>query len=166
MTTVVEILEVGKTPTEIKDFGFSWARETFRFWRAGAEFGSGIRARPTVANGFEYQSSGGQSSGKKEPRWPTTLGATIVDGSITWTCVALSTDGLWRYIQTSTWTAEDAGIVVDSSAMYNTAGTQASTVKVSGGADGTVRDVVNEVTFNDGVKLQAILRVTIEDEAD
>jgi hypothetical protein len=167
MSTCVKVEEVCKTPTDIKDWGFDWSGETFRFWRFGTAYDAAARVRPTVATGFEYEASGaGQSSGKKEPRWPITLGGTVVDGSITWTAVALSVAGLVRSISSSTWAAEDADITLSDPASINAAGTQFASVKVNGGTDGNTRDATNEVTFSDGVKLHAILRVTIEDEAD
>lgn len=165
--TCVRVEEVCKAPSDIKEWGFDWSGETFRFWRAGTEYDAGVHVRPTIATGFEYVSSGaGQSNGKKEPKWPTTLTGSVVDGSITWTAVALSTSGLFRTISTSTWTAEDSDISVGGASTINTAGTQFAGVEVSGGTDGNVRDAVNEVVFSDGIKLHAILRVTIEDEAD
>jgi hypothetical protein len=165
--TCVKVEEVCKAPRDIKDWGFDWSGETFRFWRAATEYDAGVHVRPTVATGFEYVSSGaGQSNGKKEPKWPTVLGGVVTDGSMTWTAVALSTAGLFRTLSTSIWEAEDSDITVGGTSIINTAGTQFAAVQVSGGTDGNVRDALNEVVFSDGIKLHAILRVTIEDEAD
>jgi hypothetical protein len=43
---------------------------------------------PTVPNGFRYEvtAGGGGASAAGEPVWPTTLGGTVVDGALTWTC--------------------------------------------------------------------------------
>jgi hypothetical protein len=43
---------------------------------------------PTVPNGFRYEctAGGGGASAGAEPAWPTTLGNTVVDGALTWTC--------------------------------------------------------------------------------
>lgn len=43
-------------------------------------------AIPTVPNGFVYVNFVGAFSGASEPVWPTTPGATVHDGSTTWTC--------------------------------------------------------------------------------
>ena len=57
-------------------------------WLALTAYGAGVYRLPTQANatGKIYVSSGG-TSGATEPTWPTTIGGTVVDGSITWTCV-------------------------------------------------------------------------------
>lgn len=43
---------------------------------------------PSVLNGCSYEVNGGGEgmSGSTEPNWPTTVGATVVDGNVTWTC--------------------------------------------------------------------------------
>lgn len=166
--TCVIIEDVCKRPTDVKDWAFNWAGETFRYFMLGGEYAAGTRIRPTVANGFEYEAGGnGQTSAKKEPTWPTTLGATVVSGSITFTCVAISTAGLFRSITSSVWEAETGSALTLSGDIFtNSAGNQSTYVKVAGGADDTVFDVVNRVIFSDGVELSAILRVTIDDEAD
>lgn len=44
---------------------------------------------PTVPNGFCYEvTTDSGSSGATEPTWPTTVGNTVTDGGITWTCRA------------------------------------------------------------------------------
>lgn len=41
---------------------------------------------PDVANGFYYVASKGGTSGATEPAFPTTIGNTVTDGGVTWTC--------------------------------------------------------------------------------
>ena len=43
--------------------------------------------RPTVENGFQYAAVAGGKSGSVEPTWPTTINATVDDGTIQWTAV-------------------------------------------------------------------------------
>lgn len=41
---------------------------------------------PTTPNGFTYVATTGGVKGSSEPSWPTTIGNTVSDGTITWTC--------------------------------------------------------------------------------
>ena len=61
--------------------------EAQNIWSAGTAFAAGSVVRPTPGfsqpngfRGFNFQSSGGTSSGT-EPTWPTTIGGTVVDGA-------------------------------------------------------------------------------------
>ena len=47
--------------------------------------------KPSVGNSRYYTTTGGGTTGGSEPTWPTTPGDTVVDGTVTWTCVAYST---------------------------------------------------------------------------
>ena len=54
-------------------------------WTASTVMTAGDFRRPVSANGRRYYASAGTTSGT-EPTWPTAYGATVVDGSVTWTC--------------------------------------------------------------------------------
>lgn len=56
-------------------------------WVSGTNYAMGDFRRPTVPNGFRYEvtADAGSAAGV-EPTWPTTIGVTVVDGGITWTC--------------------------------------------------------------------------------
>ena len=56
-------------------------------WAASTVYAAGAVRLPTTPNGYVYTSSGG-TSGASEPTWPTTIGATVVDNGMTWTCTA------------------------------------------------------------------------------
>lgn len=43
---------------------------------------------PTTANTYYYKATVAGTTGSTEPTWPTTVGGTVTDGSVTWTCVA------------------------------------------------------------------------------
>jgi hypothetical protein len=59
-------------------------------WAATTTFGSDTTAhfvRPTTGNGYVYRAQASGTTAGTEPTWPTTVGATVVDGSVTWTNV-------------------------------------------------------------------------------
>ena len=61
-------------------------------WVALTNYALGNTRRPSVPNGLAYEvTTDGGSSGASEPTWPTTIGATVVDGGLTWTAKAMST---------------------------------------------------------------------------
>jgi len=41
-----------------------------------------------IANNYCYECTTGGTTGAAEPTWPTTIGGTVVDGTVTWTCRA------------------------------------------------------------------------------
>lgn len=57
-------------------------------WEVEEPYSLGAYAEPTVLNGYCYEATAGGTSGAAEPEWPTTIGETVVDGTVTWTCRA------------------------------------------------------------------------------
>lgn len=117
-----------------------------RKWLANQPYAAGVRVRPAArpGTGFEYESSGGQSNGKKEPAWPTVLGQSVLDGSITWTCVALSHASLiWR-IAGVTYEAP-IGITNHAQPYLDEPGAQQIPIEVSGGTAGETYDLIVSV---------------------
>lgn len=55
-------------------------------WAASTAYAVGAFRTPTTANGFRYEVTTAGTSAASEPTWPTTLGGTVVDGTVTWTC--------------------------------------------------------------------------------
>ena len=49
-----------------------------------------VAVTPVTKNGRKYICTGAGTSGGTEPAWPTTIGATVADGTATWTCSELS----------------------------------------------------------------------------
>jgi len=67
---------IGDTVTEQPDY---------TTWAASTDYTTGSYVMPSTANGFFYEATTGGTSGSTEPTWPTTNGATVTDGSVTWT---------------------------------------------------------------------------------
>lgn len=63
-------------------------------WAANTAYALNDRKKPTAANGYHYVVTvAGTSHATTEPTWPTTEGATITDGTITWRCHATPVNG-------------------------------------------------------------------------
>ncbi len=61
-----------------------------RSWTAGATFSVGQNVTPTKqnANGYYFLCVTAGTAGTVEPTWPSQLGATVTDGTVTWRCAA------------------------------------------------------------------------------
>jgi len=71
------VAQISLTPTDTLDE-----------WTVATAYSLGDCVEPTVGNGKRYQATvGGTSHATTEPTWPTSLGSTVVDNTVTWTCV-------------------------------------------------------------------------------
>lgn len=68
-------------------------------WAPSTAYALGAKRRPSQPqrNGLAYQASVAGTSGAAEPGWPLELGATVVDGTVTWTAQEL--EDSWYAIQ-------------------------------------------------------------------
>jgi hypothetical protein len=84
-----------KRAGSVKAFTVDLSSRLRVFWLPGREYAVNDAVRPKVAQGFAFENLGvpGQS-GATEPIWPTLLGGTVVDGSLTWTAVIPGTNAL------------------------------------------------------------------------
>ncbi len=58
-------------------------------WDDTTVYGVGQQVVPTTLNGYIYECTvGGTSHATTEPTWPTTIGSTVTDGTVTWRCEA------------------------------------------------------------------------------
>ena len=55
-------------------------------WTASTSLPANGVYRPVVSNGFTYRVTVAGTTGATEPTWPTTAGATVANGSVTFTC--------------------------------------------------------------------------------
>jgi len=69
--------------------------ETLSAWAGTTAYIASDRIIPTVDNGFYYSPTVGGVSAGSQPTWPTTIGDTVTDGTITWECMGYyDPDGL------------------------------------------------------------------------
>lgn len=58
--------------------------DAYREWIGGRVVGVGAIVTPPVRNGHRYTATVGGTSSATAPVWPTTTGATVTDGTVTW----------------------------------------------------------------------------------
>lgn len=159
--------EVCKRAGERKMFpAFDLVQVFSRVWLPNHPFDAGVRIRPNERlSGFEYESSGGQSSAREPRRWPGALGEEIQDGSITWTAHEISNASLIYRIASVSYDVP-AGITLHEQPYVDAPGAQQVRIELSGGAAGKVYDVVAAVQATavgqSAPLYELVWRVTVE----
>jgi prepilin-type N-terminal cleavage/methylation domain-containing protein len=82
-----------KLVSDLRMAGYDYDRDGIPFssgsgvstWQPTRAYGLGAVVLPTVANGFTYICSDDGTSAATQPTWPTTVGNTVTDGTVTWT---------------------------------------------------------------------------------
>lgn len=98
-------------PGDNLDFAIEWSHWLSLRWSPGLAFAAGSVIRPRSSTGFEYLTAGGGMTAAAaipsvEPKWPTALGGAVQDGSVIWTCQAISTASLVSSIVSSSWLSD------------------------------------------------------------
>lgn len=57
-------------------------------WETVTPYAAEEIVTPSASNGYRYRAISGGTSGVAEPTWPTTIGDTVADSTITWLCDA------------------------------------------------------------------------------
>lgn len=148
-----------KRPGETIDRIIDFRGELFQPWRAGVEYAQNAYARPTRPNGFDYQvtSSGTGRTSAAEPRWPTTAGVTVTDGSLTWTCRAPSTSSMDPLTGSATVTSP-TGITVTHSSTDPLGDVR---LRIAGGTAGKDYSVLVAATSSGGQVVQCEVIVQV-----
>jgi hypothetical protein len=148
--------EITKDPGASRIVELELFNKAANFWRPNEQYATNEYIRPNIATGFAYQAAGAGTSGLREPRWPTVLNATVVDGSITWTCSAAGANGL-NAVSSPSAVSSPAGLTIASISVSETSKILAT---YSGGVGGQEYDAVFSFTLN-GVPRVARQRVKI-----
>lgn len=64
-------------------------------WTASTAYSVDDVVEPVTRNGYRYRVTVAGTSGGTQPTWPTTIGATVTDGGITWKCVSKTAPKAW-----------------------------------------------------------------------
>lgn len=83
-------------------------------WAATTAKVEGDYVKPTVANGYYYKTTTAGTTAASEPTWPTTIGGTVTDGTVVFTCAGKATlvSGT-DYTVTGSGIAVTAGVSID-----------------------------------------------------
>ena len=73
---------------QISGFSVADAIATIAAWKGGKAFGRNSVVKPTRANGRYYSARVVGVTAPQEPKWPESPGDAVVDGTVTWVCVA------------------------------------------------------------------------------
>ena len=136
----LETFTFEKTETEVIRLKVRLARLLEYVWQPGEDYATNDYIRPESPNGFSYRATTTGQSASRIPRFPKTLGATVIDGSVTWEASAIdgsSADGV-----------SSVNIIADTGITTGTPTTTGSlvTFSVSGGEKGRNYEISFEVT--------------------
>ncbi len=88
--------------TDVQVFGYS-NLALDKYWSASTTISLNEYYTPTTPNSIMYKCIVAGTTSSTEPTWPTTIGDTIIDGTVTWECVspAVTPGGQFAYIYTT-----------------------------------------------------------------
>lgn len=105
-----------KDPDEALPIRLDWFEFCVNAWRPNERFEQGEVVRPEVGTGFAYQAQNLGTSAMRRPRWPLSIGSTVIDGSITWICIDADTNGI-NTLEAPSAYSEPAGLTIGSLAV-------------------------------------------------
>lgn len=165
MAECVQTLEVCKAASERQWYAFNLTDEFSIRWQPSYPYEAAQAVRPTTrkSTGLEYVSSGGVSNGVREPEWPTVVGETVTDGSITWTARAISFSTLGERLASvdpAEWIT-DGDLILSDQVEQDLPALQEVRIWASGGTVGEVYDCSVVVETASGALFECRLKVTI-----
>lgn len=142
-----------KHPEATLDYAVDFEEECARLWSRLTDFSAGECIRifdGGKAVGFEFEPSTPGRSGVRKPYFPSVVGETVDDGSIVWTCRAISSASLLRTISgTPTWEVDDDAVTISGETVSGLKGI----ANMAGGVDGDDYVVTVTAATSDGLVL-------------
>lgn len=114
------------------------------FWRPNELYATNEFIRSEQSPGFAYEATTGGTSGSRPPVWPRSIGTTVTDGSVTWTCRAAATNGL-NAVSSPSGASDPTGLTISDVSVSETTKILAT---YSGGTLGNDYDAVFTFTLN------------------
>lgn len=133
-----------KNPSDVRQLEVDFYSKCAALWKANEDTTLNEYALPTRPNGFAYQVTVAGRTGTDEPRWPTSIGVTVVNGSTTYQCAAAGTNGI-SAISSPSVTSDPSGLTISGVAVSET---RKIVLTVSGGVLGSEYDLVYAFTLN------------------
>lgn len=139
--------EFTQDPADKLDYTVKFDEELAMRWERETLYAQTDRRRPSASTGYEYECTTAGQSGRKEPVWPKVVGETVTDGSVTWTCRAVSNTSLRSTLSSATWAA-DAAITISG----QTVSGAKAIAYLEGGVEGREYEIRVQGTMADGTK--------------
>lgn len=140
-----------KHPDATLDYAVDFEEECARLWSRLTDFQAGERIRVFTggkAVGFEFEPTTPGRSGVRAPVFPSAVGDTVPDGSVVWTCRAISSASLLRTISgTPTWELDDDAVTISDERVSNFKGI----ADLAGGEDDEDYVFTVSATTSDGL---------------
>ena len=155
-------LEAVQRPGNKLVYATDWTERIANLWTPGTLIAANSTIRVKPVTGFQYSSTAGGLTGKTAPAWPTTIGQTVLDGSVTWVCAAVDTTSLLRTIASQVWTL-DSGIAATGAIIAGNI--TSAMIDSTGAVDGTDYYARNVVTFSDGSEETAVFLIKVRSGA-
>ncbi len=140
--------------------GGSCAAESATSWTGLTAYAPGAHVMPTspTVPGCRFLTNANGTSGVVEPVWPTSLGGTVADGNLTWTCVALDAAMIGAEAGEARSSYDD---IDDYDGINGVPPTHQSGGLMPGYGDYTVRVDVEQVSVFAGVAEEDTRRITV-----
>lgn len=142
-----------KHPDANEDYAVDFTAYLTRWRQSGTDYTLTTRVRVASRPGHEYEVTTAGQTGGREPIFPTTIGSTVTDGSVVWTCRAVSTSSLKATVSSVAWAANSTDITIASESLSG----QIATAFLSGGQDGTDYEVKVTATLSNGASVPKLV---------